>query len=229
VTAAPAEAVGASTGEGAPGEFPLVFGLDTFGDVTHDEDDRPLSHAQTTGTSSSKASLPTRSASTSLESVNTKAHDLPGEPERVPRYRRGAEADRDAAQHCLRSGPVGDIARRIPVGREDVHEDVGRALRLRVVAIVVCGHEVAARDRAGDDHGRGRLLARSTGWRWWLCRECGGCRSCWWSQRGVASISASTTSASSPQTSRTGSPSALESAMPRRAGERLTGFRRVQA
>jgi probable LLM family oxidoreductase len=28
-------------------EFPLVFGLDTFGDVTHDEQDRPLSHAQT--------------------------------------------------------------------------------------------------------------------------------------------------------------------------------------
>ena len=27
--------------------FPLIFGLDTFGDVTHDEDDRPLSHAQT--------------------------------------------------------------------------------------------------------------------------------------------------------------------------------------
>ena len=27
--------------------FPLSFGLDTFGDVTHDEDDRPLSHAQT--------------------------------------------------------------------------------------------------------------------------------------------------------------------------------------
>jgi probable LLM family oxidoreductase len=27
--------------------FPLVFGLDTFGDVTHDEDDRPLAHAQT--------------------------------------------------------------------------------------------------------------------------------------------------------------------------------------
>jgi probable LLM family oxidoreductase len=35
VTSAPTEA------------FPLVFGLDTFGDVTHDEDDRPLSHAQT--------------------------------------------------------------------------------------------------------------------------------------------------------------------------------------
>jgi probable LLM family oxidoreductase len=28
-------------------EFPLVFGLDTFGDRTHDADDRPLSHAQT--------------------------------------------------------------------------------------------------------------------------------------------------------------------------------------
>jgi probable LLM family oxidoreductase len=27
--------------------FPLTFGLDTFGDVTHDADDRPLSHAQT--------------------------------------------------------------------------------------------------------------------------------------------------------------------------------------
>jgi probable LLM family oxidoreductase len=28
-------------------KFPLVLGLDTFGDVTHDEDDRPVSHAQT--------------------------------------------------------------------------------------------------------------------------------------------------------------------------------------
>jgi probable LLM family oxidoreductase len=27
--------------------FPLVFGLDTFGDLTHDAEDRPLSHAQT--------------------------------------------------------------------------------------------------------------------------------------------------------------------------------------
>ena len=27
--------------------FPLIFGLDTFGDVTHDADDRPISHAQT--------------------------------------------------------------------------------------------------------------------------------------------------------------------------------------
>jgi probable LLM family oxidoreductase len=33
----------------APSEtqFPLVFGLDTFGDVTHDENDLPISHAQT--------------------------------------------------------------------------------------------------------------------------------------------------------------------------------------
>src|SRR6202035_3959724 len=28
-------------------QFPLEFGLDTFGDVTHDRNDRPLSHAQT--------------------------------------------------------------------------------------------------------------------------------------------------------------------------------------
>ena len=33
--------------EGRPGRFPVVLGLDTFGDVTHDDDDRPLSHAQT--------------------------------------------------------------------------------------------------------------------------------------------------------------------------------------
>jgi probable LLM family oxidoreductase len=30
-----------------PAQFPLVLGLDTFGDVTHDGEDRPLSHAQT--------------------------------------------------------------------------------------------------------------------------------------------------------------------------------------
>jgi probable LLM family oxidoreductase len=29
------------------GQFPLFFGLDTFGDVTNDDDNRPLSHAQT--------------------------------------------------------------------------------------------------------------------------------------------------------------------------------------
>jgi probable LLM family oxidoreductase len=31
----------------AVARFPLVLGLDTFGDVTHDDHDRPLSHAQT--------------------------------------------------------------------------------------------------------------------------------------------------------------------------------------
>src|SRR3977135_2936766 len=34
-------------GTTAHAQFPLVLGLDTFGDVTHDDDDRPLSHAQT--------------------------------------------------------------------------------------------------------------------------------------------------------------------------------------
>src|SRR6266568_4175017 len=32
---------------GEPVRFPLVLGLDTFGDLTHDQDDRPLSHAHT--------------------------------------------------------------------------------------------------------------------------------------------------------------------------------------
>jgi probable LLM family oxidoreductase len=32
---------------GEPAQFPLVLGLDTFGDVTHDGEDHPLSHAQT--------------------------------------------------------------------------------------------------------------------------------------------------------------------------------------
>jgi probable LLM family oxidoreductase len=45
VTTAPSEA--SRDPEDGPGQFPLVFGLDTFGDVTHDDDDRPLSHAQT--------------------------------------------------------------------------------------------------------------------------------------------------------------------------------------
>ncbi|MDQ1495460.1 MAG: hypothetical protein QOG69_1943, partial [Actinomycetota bacterium] len=32
--------------ERTPAQFPLVLGLDTFGDLTHDEDDRPNSQAQ---------------------------------------------------------------------------------------------------------------------------------------------------------------------------------------
>jgi probable LLM family oxidoreductase len=45
VTTTPSSAVRASEGE--PTTFPLVLGLDTFGDVTYDDDNRPLSHAQT--------------------------------------------------------------------------------------------------------------------------------------------------------------------------------------
>jgi len=45
MTTAPADAVRASASE--PPRFPLVLGLDTFGDVTDDADGHPLSHAQT--------------------------------------------------------------------------------------------------------------------------------------------------------------------------------------
>ena len=45
MTTVPSEAVIAPAA--GPARFPLVLGLDTFGDVTHDQDDRPLSHAQT--------------------------------------------------------------------------------------------------------------------------------------------------------------------------------------
>jgi hypothetical protein len=45
VTPVPSDAAVPAVTE--PARFPLVFGLDTFGDVTHDQDDRPLSHAQT--------------------------------------------------------------------------------------------------------------------------------------------------------------------------------------
>ena len=47
MTAAPSEAVGPSEEGRQPAEFPLVLGLDTFGDRTHDKDDQPESHAQT--------------------------------------------------------------------------------------------------------------------------------------------------------------------------------------
>ncbi|MDZ5442284.1 LLM class flavin-dependent oxidoreductase [Micromonospora sp. 4G57] len=45
MTTAPSDAVRADAAE--PTTFPLVLGLDTFGDVTHDDHDRPLSHART--------------------------------------------------------------------------------------------------------------------------------------------------------------------------------------
>jgi probable LLM family oxidoreductase len=47
MTSTQSEPFGAATDGGEREQFPLVFGLDTFGDVTHDADDRPLSHAQT--------------------------------------------------------------------------------------------------------------------------------------------------------------------------------------
>jgi probable LLM family oxidoreductase len=45
VTTSPSDPAAPAADE--PARFPLVLGLDTFGDVTHDDDDRPLSHAQT--------------------------------------------------------------------------------------------------------------------------------------------------------------------------------------
>ncbi len=45
MTAPPAGEAAAPAGKPAP--FPLILGFDTFGDVTHDTHDRPLSHAQT--------------------------------------------------------------------------------------------------------------------------------------------------------------------------------------
>jgi probable LLM family oxidoreductase len=45
MTTAPSDTGTGSAGE--PGQFPLVLGLDTFGDLTHDESNRPDSHAQT--------------------------------------------------------------------------------------------------------------------------------------------------------------------------------------
>jgi probable LLM family oxidoreductase len=45
MTPAPSDVAPVPVGE--PGQFPLVFGLDTFGDVTQDDDGHPLSHART--------------------------------------------------------------------------------------------------------------------------------------------------------------------------------------
>jgi probable LLM family oxidoreductase len=45
VTATPTDLAGPSIFEAT--QFPLVLGLDTFGDVTYDDEGRPLSHAQT--------------------------------------------------------------------------------------------------------------------------------------------------------------------------------------
>jgi probable LLM family oxidoreductase len=45
MTTTPSDPAAAIAGE--PVQFPLVLGLDTFGDLTHNEEDRPHSHAQT--------------------------------------------------------------------------------------------------------------------------------------------------------------------------------------
>ena len=44
---ATAPSAAGATSAGEPGQFQLVLGLDTFGDLTHDDEDRPHSHAQT--------------------------------------------------------------------------------------------------------------------------------------------------------------------------------------
>jgi alkanesulfonate monooxygenase SsuD/methylene tetrahydromethanopterin reductase-like flavin-dependent oxidoreductase (luciferase family) len=45
VTNAPSDPV--TTAATRSATFPVILGLDTFGDVTHDQRDQPLSHAQT--------------------------------------------------------------------------------------------------------------------------------------------------------------------------------------
>jgi len=57
--------------------FPLILGLDTFGDRTHDQDDRPESHAQTIRNVVEQVCLPTRSASTSSGSASNHTEDFP--------------------------------------------------------------------------------------------------------------------------------------------------------
>lgn len=47
MTPAAAGTVGTPKEGDGPVQFPLVLGLDTFGDRTHDKHDRPESHAQT--------------------------------------------------------------------------------------------------------------------------------------------------------------------------------------
>src|SRR4030088_3247554 len=69
MTTAPSDAITASAGE--PARFPLVLGLDTFGDVSHDADDRPLSHSQTIRNVVEQGVLADQVAWTSLGSAST--------------------------------------------------------------------------------------------------------------------------------------------------------------
>jgi hypothetical protein len=75
--------------------FPLVLGLDTFGDLTHDEDDRPQSHAQTIRNVVERASSPTRSALTFGVGEHHTV-DFPIDPVTLSAVRR--EAERRAAR-----------------------------------------------------------------------------------------------------------------------------------
>ena len=86
-----------------------------------------------------------------------------GVRQRVAREHRHAEADREPLDHRVGPGPVGEEAAAVAGVGEDVHEDVGRALLVRVVAVVVHRHEVARRDRAGDDHASASRRSPSAG------------------------------------------------------------------
>jgi hypothetical protein len=66
---APSDPAGVSAAELA--QFPVVLGLDTFGDLTHDEDDRPLSHAQTIRNVVEQGVLAGQPARTSSASAST--------------------------------------------------------------------------------------------------------------------------------------------------------------
>ena len=62
------------------------------------------------------------------------AGDAAGERQRIVRERGHAEPDRQLRHHRFGPGPVGEEPDAQPVGGEDVHEDVGRALLLRELA-----------------------------------------------------------------------------------------------
>ena len=77
--------------------------------------------------------------------------DRAGVGQRVAGEHRARRGGSRAADHRVGPGPVGEEPAAVAGVGEDVHEDVGRALLVRVVAVVVHRHEVARRDRARDD------------------------------------------------------------------------------
>jgi len=68
-------------------------------------------------------------------------HDS-GESQQEAGHRRCAEPNGDGLQLRVRASPVGDEPGDVTVRREDVHEDVGGALLVRVREVVVNRHEV---------------------------------------------------------------------------------------